>query len=272
MQYRNLEVVVISDVHLGTYGCHAEELLYYLKSLRIKTLIINGDFIDGWSFSKSYFPESHFAVIRYILKMVSRGTRVVYITGNHDEFLRKYSDVYLGKLQIVDKYILQLDGLRYWFFHGDVFDYSTKGFNKIIAKIGGKGYDMLILFNRFVNRILLKFGREKYSLSKNIKNVVKQAVKFIHDFEAKSAESAIEHGYDYVVCGHIHQPKIKEYWTAKGKIVYMNSGDWIENLSALEYVDGEWSLFSFPNKVVKTQKKNKELVLVSELNQTLVTT
>ncbi|MEO6189213.1 MAG: UDP-2,3-diacylglucosamine diphosphatase, partial [Saprospiraceae bacterium] len=226
----------------------------YLKSITPKTLIINGDFIDGWAFSKSYFPEVHFEVIRYILKMLNRGTKIIYITGNHDEFLRYCSDVVIGKIQIVDKYILDMDGLKYWFFHGDVFDYSTKGFNKYIAKIGGKGYDWLIVFNRIINHILLKLGKEKYSLSKKIKNVVKHAVKFIHDFEEKAAENAIRHGFDYVVCGHIHQPQIKEYRNSEGKVIYLNSGDWIENLSSLEYSEGEWKLFYFPNKITKKFK------------------
>ncbi len=251
MQYRTAEVVVISDVHLGTFGCHAEELLDYLKGIRTKTLIINGDFIDGWAFSKRYFPESHFEVIRYVLKMMNRGTKVIYITGNHDEFLRNCSDLHIGRLQVVDKLVLELDNKKYWFFHGDVFDYSTKGFNKLIAKIGGKGYDWLIVFNRMINELLRKLNREKFSLSKKIKNVVKHAVKFVHDFEAKAADNAIRHGFDYVVCGHIHQPQIKEYRNAEGFVHYLNSGDWIENLSSLEYSNGKWTLFIYPNTITR---------------------
>lgn len=265
MQYRTAEVVVISDIHLGTFGCHAEELLEYLKSIRTKTLIINGDFIDGWAFSKSYFPESHFEVLRYVLKMMNRGTKVIYITGNHDEFLRNCSDLFIGKLHIVDKYIMEMDDKKYWFFHGDVFDYSTKGFNKYIAKIGGKGYDWLILFNRLINVVLVKLKREKYSLSKKIKNVVKHAVKFVHDFEAKAAENAIHHGFDYVVCGHIHQPQIKEYRNSEGMVTYLNSGDWIENLSSLEYSDGNWKLFLFPNTVTKKFVSRRKKISIDKI-------
>ena len=249
MSYRNCDVVVISDVHLGTYGCHAEELLYYLKSIQTKLLILNGDIIDGWNFSKNYFPESHFALLQYIIKLLQSGTQIVYITGNHDDFLRKYSDLELGNLLIVDKYILELEGKTYWFFHGDVFDFSIQGLNRITAKIGGKAYDFLILMNQFLNRILISLGRERYSLSKKIKNVVKNALQFIQDFEEKACINAIAHGYHYVVCGHIHCPKYKKFSNEDGEVIYMNSGDWVENLSSLEYEDGTWKIFQFPNQI-----------------------
>ena len=141
---RKIPLVVISDVHLGTYGCQATELLQYLKSIQPKTLVLNGDIIDMWNFSKSYFPSSHMNVLRHIIKMSANGTRLIYITGNHDEVLRKYSDLILGKFELVDKLVLELDGKKAWIFHGDVFDSSTQGYAKIVAKIGGKGYDLLI--------------------------------------------------------------------------------------------------------------------------------
>ncbi|NOT36339.1 MAG: UDP-2,3-diacylglucosamine diphosphatase [Saprospiraceae bacterium] len=250
---KNADVVVISDVHLGTYGCQAEELLYYLRSIRTNLLIINGDFIDGWNFSKSYFPESHFEVLQYLLRMIQQGTKVIYVTGNHDEFLRKYSDLELGNLCIVDKFILEIDDSKYWFFHGDVFDFSTQGVSRITAKIGGKAYDLLIVMNKFLNKVLIALGKEKYSLSKKIKNVVKNAIQFINNFEEQVCLNAIEHGYDYVVCGHIHCPKIKKYACENGEVVYMNSGDWVENLSALEYINGEWRIFNFPNRIIKPE-------------------
>lgn len=245
---RKIPLVVISDVHLGTYGCQAKELLHYLKSIQPQTLVLNGDIIDIWSFSKSYFPASHMDVLRQIIKMSSLGTRVVYITGNHDETLRKYSDIILGNFELADKLILDLDGKKTWIFHGDVFDSSTKGYAKILAKLGGKGYDLLILINSFINWILVLLGKEKRSYSKMIKDSVKKAVAFISDFETTAAEIAIEKNYSYVVCGHIHKPQMKEIQNEHGKVMYLNSGDWIENLTALEYKKEKWRIYKYDKK------------------------
>lgn len=241
LKKRKPEIVVISDVHLGTFGCHAKELLEYLNSISPKKLILNGDIIDIWQFKKRYFPTAHLKVIQKILELNSKGTEVVYITGNHDEMLRKFSDTTIGNFSIVDKLILELDGKKAWFFHGDVFDASvTKA--KLLAKLGGWGYDLLILFNRLLNWFLVKTGRKKYSLSRKIKERVKKAVKFISDFEKTAAELAIEQGYKYVVCGHIHQPKMVRKVVGNSTCLYLNSGDWVENLSALEYQDKKWKL------------------------------
>ena len=247
-QKREVEVVVLSDIHLGTYGCHAKELVAYLKSVSPKVLILNGDVIDGWAFSKRYFPNSHMAVLSEFFKMMKKGTQVIYITGNHDEFLRKYTDLSMGNLFLTDKYLLEIEGKKHWIFHGDVFDHTTSGGAKFIAKLGGMGYDWLILVNRAINWILEKFGKGKVSLSKKVKNSVKKAVKFIGDFEKKATEIAINNHYDYVICGHIHQPADKIWTTEKGNVHYLNSGDWIENLSWLEYNKGTWNLKFFNEK------------------------
>ncbi len=244
MSKRKLDIAVISDVHLGTYGCHADELELYLKSIAPDLLIINGDFIDGWQFSKRYFPASHTRVLQRILKMMSYGTRVVYVTGNHDEMLRQYSGFKLENFAIEDKLLLELDGKQFWFFHGDVFD-MTMRHAKWIAKLGGIGYDILIILNRFANRILERLGREKYSFSKTVKDSVKLALKHINQFETTVSEIAVDNGYDFVVCGHIHEPVIKEFENKKGKVTYLNSGDWIENLTSLEYDAGEWAIYRF---------------------------
>lgn len=244
MLKKELDIAVISDVHLGTYGCHAAELLQYLKSIQPKWLIINGDFIDGWQFSKRYFPESHTQVLRQILKMTANGVKVVYITGNHDEMLRRYSGFRLGNFLLEDKLLLDFDGKKIWFFHGDVFDISMRH-GVWLTKLGGFGYDLLILLNRFINRMLESLGRERYSFSKKIRGSVKAALKYINDFEQTVADIAIENGYDYVVCGHIHEPVIKEFSTRKGNVIYLNSGDWVENLTSLELAGGEWSVNYF---------------------------
>jgi UDP-2,3-diacylglucosamine pyrophosphatase LpxH len=245
MNKRHPDVVVLSDVHLGTYGCHARELVQYLKSISPQLLILNGDIIDGWQFNKSYFPASHLQVIKEILCMLDQGTRVVYVTGNHDEMLRRYSDLQLGNFQLTDKLVIEMNGKRTWIFHGDVFDATTKGSAKIIAKLGGWGYDWLILLNRFINWMLIQLGQPKMSLSKKVKNGVKKAVRWIGDFEQTAAELAINKGYDYVICGHIHQPQHRTIQTEEGTVTYLNSGYWIENLTALELTQQEWSIYHY---------------------------
>lgn len=242
MKKREIDLVVISDVHLGTYGCHATELMDYLSSIKPSTLILNGDIIDGWQFRKSYFPKAHLDVIKKLIGMSLKETKVYYLTGNHDEFLRKFTDVEIGNISLLNKIILDIDGKKGWFFHGDVFD-STIIKAKWLARLGGWGYDMLILFNRFVNRVLMFFNKSPYSLSKKIKGNVKSAVKFITNFENTCIELAIESKYDYVVCGHIHEPKIQPSKTENGEVLYLNSGDWIENLTALEYHNKEWTIY-----------------------------
>lgn len=244
MKKRKVEIVVISDVHLGTYGCHAGELLSYLNSINPETLILNGDIIDIWQFRKRYFPKKHLQVIKKIIDLSTKGTQIFYITGNHDEMLRKFSDVTMGNIAIVDKLSLKLDGKKAWVFHGDVFDASIQH-TKWIAKLGGWGYDFLIVFNRLINWVLVKMGREKYSLSKKIKNSVKKALKYINDFEKVAADLAIQNGYKYVICGHIHQPKMIRKVNKHGTCLYLNSGDWVENLTSLEYNKKHWELYSF---------------------------
>jgi UDP-2,3-diacylglucosamine pyrophosphatase LpxH len=244
LKKRKVEVVVISDVHLGTFGCHAKELYHYLSTIKPKTLILNGDIIDIWQFRKSYFPKSHLKVIKKIIDLASKGTEVYYITGNHDEMLRKFSDTKIGNFSIVDKLVLELDEKKAWIFHGDVFDASVQH-SKWIAKLGGWGYDLLIVANRFVNWILQKMGKEPYSFSKKIKANVKKAVKFISDFEVTASELAIENNYDYVICGHIHEPKMTRKVNKKGTTFYLNSGDWVENLTALEYNKKRWKLYRY---------------------------
>ncbi len=262
---RKLPLVVLSDIHLGTYGCHATELVSYLKSIQPETLVLNGDIIDIWNFSKSYFPSSHMNVLRQILKMSNQGTKVIYITGNHDEALRKYSDTSLGTIELVDKLILELDEKKIWIFHGDVFDSSTKGYAKILAKLGGKGYDLLILINCFINWLLVLTGKEKRSFSKTIKDSVKKAVAFVSNFETTAAEIAIEKKFDYVICGHIHKPQIKEVANEHGKVIYLNSGDWVENLTALEYKNKKWRIYQYQKIDFTHQIQNVEEDIINDI-------
>ncbi|WP_299709776.1 UDP-2,3-diacylglucosamine diphosphatase [uncultured Tenacibaculum sp.] len=280
---RKLDIAVISDVHLGTFGCRATELNNYLKTINPKILILNGDIIDIWQFKKRYFPKAHMKVIRQLMNFITSGTKVYYITGNHDEMLRKFRGFTLGSFEIVNKIVLDIDGKKGWFFHGDVFD-VTMQHSKWLAKLGSVGYDFLIMLNTAVNWISEALGYNRLSFSKKIKNSVKSAVKFINDFETTAAEIAIDSEYDYVVCGHIHQPEMRVIENEKGKTTYLNSGDWIENLTALEYSNKEWKLYEYekddlakkvPNNIevndvelIRAEKSNSQLFegLLEEFN------
>ena len=246
---RHVELVVLSDLHLGTYGCQAKQLQNYLKTIDPEMLVLNGDIIDIWNFSKSYFPKSHIQVLRQIIRMTEKGTKTYYLTGNHDEALRKYSGTVIGNFVLDDKLILELDGKKIWLFHGDIFDTTTKGWARILAKLGGKGYDILIWTNRLINDLLQYFGREKISFSKRVKSSVKKAVKWISNFETTAAALAIDQKFDTVICGHIPQPQDRIIQLEHGSVHYLNSGDWVENCTALEYNDRQWTLYKYPDNI-----------------------
>lgn len=258
---RKVEILVLSDIHLGTLGCHAKELLFYLKSIKPETVILNGDIIDIWQFSKKYWPKSHMKVVRHLIGWMGKGIPTYYITGNHDEMLRKFDGLKMGSLHIVNKLVLDLgDGRKAWVFHGDVFD-VTMQYSKWLAKLGAIGYDLLILINRLFNFFSEKiFRRGKLSLSKKIKNSVKLAVSYINSFEQTSADIGISNNFDYVVCGHIHHPEIRRISNSNGSIIYLNSGDWVESLSSLEFSKGKWRIYSFreSDKIEMMAGKDKD--------------
>jgi len=267
MTKREVDVVVISDIHLGTYGCHALELLRYLKSINPKMVILNGDIIDIWQFSKRYWPASHMMVVKQLLDFMAKEIPVYYLAGNHDEMLRRFKGFSIGSLKITNKLSLKIDGSKVWVFHGDVFDVVMQH-SKWLAKLGAIGYDTLILINRFMDFISRKMGRGKISFSKKIKNSVKGAVKFINNFENTVAEIAVENQYDFVICGHVHHPEIKPLSTPKGNVVYMNSGDWIENLTTLEYNNHKWSIYRYAEdslaQAIDIEKKKSKAVTPKE--------
>jgi UDP-2,3-diacylglucosamine pyrophosphatase LpxH len=248
MERRPLDVAVLSDIHLGTYGCKAKELLNYLKSIAPNILILNGDIIDGWQFSKRYFPSSHLMVLKEIIQFVTNGTRVFYITGNHDEVLRRYSGIQVGQFSLADKLVLEIDHKMTWIFHGDVFDNATRGSARFLAKLGSNGYGLLILINRWINGVLRLFGKERISISKRVMAGVNKALSKVNDFEAIAAELAIEKKYDYVICGHIHRPQQRVISNRHGAVTYLNSGDWVEHCTALEYQQNGWTLFTYNEK------------------------
>ena len=265
----------MSDTHLGTIGSRAEELLKYLKSIEPETIVLNGDIIDIWQFSKRHWNKYHTKVVKELLKFISSGIRVYYIVGNHDEALRRFLNFELEGLKISNKLSLKLDGKRAWFFHGDVFD-LTMQHSRWLTRLGGIGYDFLILLNSIINKVLNFLGHEKLSFSKKIKNKVKAAVSYINKFEQIVAEIGIQNNFDCVICGHIHQPTIKTLHHGNNEILYLNSGDWIENMTALEYSEKKWNLFYYNFEKFDSQaeqeapfKKPSELFsdLVSEICQ-----
>lgn len=240
---RKIDILVLSDIHLGTYGCHARELNQYLNSIEPRTVILNGDIFDLWYFKKHYFPKEHTEVVLSLLKMAVSGAKVYYLTGNHDDVLRKFGEHSFGLIHLRNKMVFQVNGQTHWVFHGDVFDASIQR-ARWLAKLGGEGYDLLIRFNRAVNRIRNFMGLLPVSFAAKVKKGVKGAVKRISDYESTAIEIAAQNEYDYVICGHIHRPQMREVQASNGKTVtYLNSGDWVENLTALEYADGKWSLY-----------------------------
>jgi len=248
MQYKS---IFISDVHLGSKGCKAEILVNFLKNNSAEKLYLIGDIIDGWKIqqNKWAWKQAHTNVIRKILGYAKQGTNVYYIAGNHDEFLRKFDQIEISNLTIMDSLELEINNKKYWIFHGDVFDIAMQyKFGKLISKIAGKGYDYLIKFNKLYNNLCRKFGIKEYSLSDHIKRNVKTAIKYIQDYESIACETASNKKYDYVINGHIHQPNIKEYIFENQKVIYMNSGDWVENLTSLELENyqSDWKIYKHP--------------------------
>jgi len=229
------EVVIISDTHLGSRGCQSKRLLNFLKSIKCKKLILNGDIIDAWRLKKDfYFPSEHLNVIRYILKMASKGTEVIYVTGNHDEFLRNVTDMdfSFSNIKVVDRYDLEIGGKKYLVMHGDMFDLIIQN-HKWLAYVGDSLYGLLMRLNRFNNWTRHKLNLKRWSLSKHIKQKVKQASNYIGKFEKVATKYAQESGYDGIICGHIHKPE----YTLYDGIEYVNSGDWVEVCSAITIKD-----------------------------------
>ncbi|MFW5803950.1 MAG: UDP-2,3-diacylglucosamine diphosphatase [bacterium] len=258
---RPVDLVVLSDIHLGTHGCQAKDLLMYLKSIEPKTIVLNGDIIDVWQFKKRYWPKSHMKILKHLIGQAAKGIKIFYITGNHDEVFRKFSGLKLGSLQIVNHLTLDLDGKKTWFFHGDVFDVLMKN-SKWLMKIGAIGYDFLIFLNIFINSVTRIFGKGKISLSKKIKENVKKSLKYINDFEESAAKIAIKEGYDNIVCGHVHQAQMRRIKMAHGEINYMNPGDWIENLTSLEYHEKQWKIMYFMDEYLgKVEETMQEIAL-----------
>ena len=239
---RNLDILVISDLHLGTYGSEADEVLAYLDTINANKIVINGDFVDIMLFNKRFWPSSHMKVIKYFLDLISQGKEIYYVTGNHDELMRKFLNFKIQNFKIVNQIVLETAKGKVWIFHGDVFDFSIQ--TQWLTKLAGFLYDYMIIFNSWINKKIMRpLGRKRLNFSKTIKSNVKTAVQYFANFEMKAAEVAQKNGYKYVVCGHIHTPKIESFNINGEQVIYMNSGDWLESLSSLEYVDNKWSIY-----------------------------
>lgn len=232
----------ISDIHLGTRGCQADQLIDFLNNVTCDNLYLVGDIIDGWVMSTGsiYWPQQHTNVIRKFLSKAKKGCNVTYVSGNHDEFLRTENDalqeLVLGNITIVDEIVhISPNGKRYLVIHGDQFDVVTR-YHKWIAVLGDYGYRFLISLNTLLNKIRRRYGYGYWSLSKFIKHRVKQAVNFIGEFEYAVARECKHKDVDGVICGHIHHAEIKNI----DGVLYMNDGDWVESCTALvEDYDGK---------------------------------
>jgi len=240
---RRYRTLWISDVHLGTPGCRADALLDFLRRTECDTLFLVGDIIDGWQLRRSwYWPQAHNDVVQKLLRKVRKGTRVIFVPGNHDAFARKYLGHSFGGIEVVHEWIhTTADGRRLWITHGDLFD-GVIQCAKWLAYVGDWAYELTLKFSSQLNRLRGRLGLPYWSLSRYLKLKVKRAVSFIGDFEQAVAREAHKRGVDGVVCGHIHHAELRRI----DDLIYANDGDWVESLSALvEHADGSLALLDW---------------------------
>ena len=260
-EVRKIDISVISDFHLATHASKARSLLKYLKSIQPQILVLNGDIVDSWRFSRNYFPKSHLKVIRQLLKMLEKGVRVVYITGNHDDVFRKFNNTRLGNFSIVNQYEMNVADQKIWIFHGDVFDHIIHH-SPWLAKLGAAAYGFLTIFNKFINVFLKLFSGREMILYKSMKDRIAKRKKVLTNFEKAIANAAVNKNVDLVICGHTHIPVDKQIETDKGSVRYINCGDWVEHFSAAECTNGEWSLNYYPSEEEEeTESPSDELFI-----------
>lgn len=231
-----VRTVWLSDVHLGTPGCQARALLDFLKHVECDTLYLVGDIIDGWQLRRQWhWPQAHNDVVQKLLRKARKGTRVIYVPGNHDEFARKYLGHAFGGIEVHEEWVhTTADGRRLWITHGDLYD-GVVQCARWLALLGDSLYEFTLKLNRHLNSLRARMGLPYWSLSKYLKLKVKRAVSYVSDFEAALAREAHKRGVDGLVCGHIHHAEMRYI---EG-ILYCNDGDWVESLSALvEHDDG----------------------------------
>ena len=241
-----VRTVWISDVHLGTPGCRATDLLDFLRHLDCRTLFLVGDIVDGWQLRRSWhWPQAHNDVVQKILRKARKGTRVIYVPGNHDEFARRYAGHEFGGIEVVDDWIhVTADGRRLWVTHGDLYD-GVIQCARWLAYVGDQAYELTLKLNRHLNSLRARLGLPYWSLSRYLKHKVKRAVSYVGDFEAALAREARRRHAHGVVCGHIHHAELRDI----GGIVYANDGDWVESLTALvEHHDGRLEIIDWSDR------------------------
>jgi UDP-2,3-diacylglucosamine pyrophosphatase LpxH len=264
LQLRQYRSIFISDLHLGTRGCKAEFLLDFLKYNEADNIYLVGDIIDCWRLRKTWFwVQSHNDVVQKLLRKARKGTRVIYVPGNHDEPLRDYDGMTFGEVVVANEIVhITADGKRYLVAHGDAFDGVIK-YAKWLAYLGDTAYHVALTLNHWYNSIRVRLGLQYWSLSAYLKTQVKDAVKFISDFEDAMAAEARRQGLDGVICGHIHKAESRMI----DGIHYVNDGDWVESCTALvEHMDGrleivEWAAnrnFSMLAPTVTEDMNHKE--------------
>jgi len=247
LKRNHYKTIVLSDIHLGTNNSKAKEVVRFLKNNSCEKLILNGDIIDGWQLRKSgKWKKKHTRFFRIILKMIEKKeTEVIYIRGNHDDFLDHILPFNFAGISIKKDHIHLSGDKKYLVLHGDIFDAITTHL-RWLAMLGDIGYTFLLWVNKMYNNYRIKRGLPYYSLSQAIKQKVKGAVSYISDYENELVKYAKLKGCQGVICGHIHHPAISQY----GDVTYMNSGDWVESLSALvEDYDGKWELILYSSLV-----------------------
>lgn len=240
---RRYRTVWISDVHLGTRGCNAALLVDFLQSVECETLYLVGDIVDGWRLRKGwYWPDAHNEVVRRVLKMAHRGTRVVFVAGNHDEMLREFAGLTFGGVELVLEAVhVTADNRRLLVTHGDSFD-SVVLYARWLAVLGDHAYTLLMRANLVLNAVRRRLKLPYWSLSAHLKRRVKNAVQYVCSFEEAVAREAQERGFDGIVCGHIHCAEIRQI----GPITYYNDGDWVESCTALvEEPNGAMSIVAW---------------------------
>lgn len=268
MKKRRLEIAVLSDVHLGSYTCHAEELLTYLSSIDPKILILNGDILDTAKMSNNYFPPSHLKVIKKIFSFAANGTEVHYITGNHDTSFRKLDNVYMGTIKVSTSLTLKLNGKNTLFFHGDIFDASLK-FSHWFLFLGNVGFRTLLAYSKIKSILLRKIGIEHTPFSSTDDKETRNP-DLITLFENNIAKMAIDQHYDDVVCGHSHSPNKRTIKTNRGECLYLNSGDWVEHMTALEYSFKRWKLYHYENDKLATFYMDEDIKTM-DMNELIAT-
>ncbi len=257
-----VRTVWISDLHLGTPGCQAKALLDFLRDVQCDTLYLVGDIIDGWQLRRTwYWPQAHNDVVQKLLRKARKGTRVVFVPGNHDEFARRYVTHTFGGIEVVDDCMhVTADGRRLWITHGDLFD-GVIQCAKWLAYVGDAAYEFTLKVNRWFNRARARLGLPYWSLSKYLKHKVKRAVSYIDDFEAAVAREAKKRGANGVVCGHIHHAEMRDI----DGILYCNDGDWVESLTALvEHDDGRLEIIDRSAQAAKVTVTVREPAIAAE--------